>query len=182
MKKSNALLITTCGIFTALLCILAPISVPIGPIPISLSGLVIYLSIYVIGMKKSLISYVVYLLLGLVGLPVFSGYQGGLAKIAGPTGGYLVGYILVIVIGGIVYEKVNGKAKIPATIVAMMVGTVVCYAFGTAWFVFQMDCELSYALGVCVYPFIPFDCGKIAIATLLGVPVRKTLAKQGLVD
>lgn len=181
-KKSNILLITTCAIFTALFCVFAPMSVPIGPIPVSLTNLIIYLSIYILKTKKSLISYVVYLLIGLVGLPVFSGYQGGPAKLFGPTGGYLVGFVFIHIIAGLIFEKYNGKYKIALTILGMIIGTAICYAFGTVWFIFQMDCELGYALSVCVFPFIPFDLGKIAIASLIGLPIRRALVAQNLID
>ena len=73
----------------AVTCILAPLSVPIGPVPISLTNFAIYLSLYLLDWKKGTLSYLIYLLLGLVGLPVFSGFTGGLAKLAGPTGGYI---------------------------------------------------------------------------------------------
>ena len=73
----------------AVTCILAPLAIPIGPIPISLTNLVVYFTVYVIGLKAGTCSYCLYVLLGVVGLPVFSGYVGGPAKIAGPTGGYI---------------------------------------------------------------------------------------------
>lgn len=96
---------TKIAIFTALLCILAPMSIPIGPVPISLTTLVIYLSLYILGMKKGTISFLIYLLLGLVGLPVFSGYSGGPAKLLGPTGGYIIGFLFIALIGGYVIDR-----------------------------------------------------------------------------
>ena len=87
-NKSTIYQLTTCAIMTALMCILGPMSIPIGPIPVSFTNLVIYLAVYLLGTKGATISYLIYLLLGAVGLPVFSGYAGGLAKLAGPTGGY----------------------------------------------------------------------------------------------
>ena len=77
------------ALFAALTCVLAPLAVPIGPVPISLTNLVIYFSLYVLGWQRATITYIVYLLLGLVGLPVFSGFEGGVGKVAGPTGGLL---------------------------------------------------------------------------------------------
>ena len=75
------------ALFAALTCVLAPLSIPIGPVPISFTNLVIYFSLYVLGWQRATITYLVYLLLGLVGLPVFSGFAGGIGKLAGPTGG-----------------------------------------------------------------------------------------------
>ena len=81
------------AVMTAVTCVLAPLSIPIGPVPISLTNLVIYFSLYILGTKKGTISYVIYLLIGLVGIPVFSSFTGGPGKLFGPTGGYLIGFI-----------------------------------------------------------------------------------------
>ena len=133
---------------------------------------------YLLGTRGSTISYVVYLLLGAVGLPVFSGYQGGLGKLAGPTGGYLAGFILMAIISGVFLEKSGCNTVI--TGLGMVLGTAVAYLFGTIWFVFEMQCELWYALTVCVFPFIPFDLGKIVIAAVLGQAIRSALVKSNL--
>lgn len=178
MKKISIYQITTCAIFTALMCIMGPLSVQIGPIPVSLTNLVIYLSVYLLGTKKSTISYVVYMLLGAVGLPVFSGFQGGLQKLAGPTGGYLIGFIFICLIGGIALKL--SKANPVITGIGFVIGTIVTYTFGTVWFVYQIKCGIGYALTVCVYPFIPFDLAKIVIASIVGLAVREALKKASL--
>lgn len=167
---------TVCAIMAALMCILGPMSVPIGPIPISLTNLVIYLTVYLLGTKKACISYLVYMLLGAVGLPVFSGFAGGIGKLAGPTGGYLVGFIFMTVICGVIMERFQRKA-IP-TWLGMVLGTLVAYLFGTVWFVVQTQSAVMYALTACVFPFIPFDLIKITIAILLGKAVRKRLPPE----
>lgn len=179
-KKNSIYTLSMCALFTALMCIFGPMSVPIGPVPVSLTNLVIYVAIFLLGTKGTSISYIVYLLLAVVGLPVLSGYSGGLAKLAGATGGYLIGFILMIVIAGLAFEL--SKGNIPITAIGMIFGTIVAYAFGTIWFVFVVKVELSYALTVCVYPFIPFDLGKIAIACILGTAVRGALIKANLID
>ncbi|MDO4491202.1 MAG: biotin transporter BioY [Lachnospiraceae bacterium] len=165
--------ITSCALFAALMCICGPLSVPIGPVPVSLTNLVIYFSLVILGTKSTLISYVVYLLLGLVGLPVFSGFQGGIGKIAGPTGGYLLGFIFIILISGLIMEMAKRNPGI--TILGMILGTAICYVFGTAWFVFLMKCEIPYALTLCVWPFVPFDMIKILVAVFVGRTIRKSL-------
>lgn len=83
------------GVLTAVICILGPMTlmIPISPVPISLANLAICLSIVILGMKLGTLSCILYLLIGLAGLPVFSGFSGGIGKLAGPTGGYLVGYL-----------------------------------------------------------------------------------------
>lgn len=178
MKKSTVFNMTSCALMAALMCVLCPVSVPIGPIPISLSILVILLTVYVLGTWRALVSYTVYLLLGAVGMPVFSGFQGGLAKLAGPTGGYLAGFWLMILVAGIIMEK--SKRNLLVTILGMLVGVAIDYAVGTAWFVFQTESTVVHALDVCVYPFIPFDVAKIVIAVLLGSVVYKGLQKAKL--
>lgn len=178
MKKSTVFNMTSCALMAALMCVLCPVSVPIGPIPISLSILVILLTVYVLGTWRALVSYTVYLLLGAVGMPVFSGFQGGLAKLAGPTGGYLAGFWLMILVAGIIMEK--GKRNLLVTILGMLVGVAIDYAVGTVWFVFQTESTVVHALDVCVYPFIPFDVAKIVIAVLLGSVVYKGLQRAKL--
>lgn len=178
MKKQKVYQLTTCALIAALMCVLGPMSIPIGPIPVSFTNFVIFLSVYLLGMKGTTISYLVYILIGAVGIPVFSGYQGGLAKLAGPTGGYLVGFVLTALISGFIMERSHVHTVV--TILGMMAAMLVAYLFGTVWFVFQMQCEVWYALTTCVFPFIPVDIIKILIATALGKTVRNALAKADL--
>lgn len=160
------------AIMTALTCILAPFSLPIGPVPISLTNLVIYFSLYLLGWKLGTLSYVIYLLIGLVGVPVFSGFTAGPAKLFGPTGGYLIGFIPMAIIAGIVIDKFSQRW---IQILGMIVGTAICYAFGTAWFCVQAGYTVSAALAVCVIPFIPADLIKMVIAMIIGPEIRKRL-------
>ena len=178
MKKTPLYTMTACALMAALMCVLCPISLPIGPIPISLSILVIIITTMVLGTWRALVSYTVYLLLGAVGMPVFSGFQGGLAKLAGPTGGYLVGFFLIIVIGGMVMELTKGNLLL--TILAMAVGVAADYVLGTAWFMLQTESTLAHALEVCVYPFIPVDLAKILVGVLFGRLVKTSLKRVGL--
>ena len=94
--------ITLIGLMAAVTCIAGPLSLalPFSPVPISLTNLAIYVSVYILGMRRGTISYLVYLLLGLVGLPVFSAFTSGPAKLFGPTGGYLTGFIFMALISG----------------------------------------------------------------------------------
>ena len=128
-KKFSITQIAVIGVMTAVICILAPFSLPIGPVPISFTNLAIYIALYVLGMKRGTISYLIYLLIGLVGVPVFSGFTGGPQKLFGPTGGYLIGFIPMAVIAGIVIDKCMKKWYF--CLLAMIAGTWVCYLFGT---------------------------------------------------
>ena len=166
------------AVMTAVICILAPISIPIGPVPISLGTLAVLLSVYVLGMKRSVIAIVLYLLIGLVGVPVFSGFSGGAAKLAGPTGGYLIGYIPMVLIAGLVIDRYYKNRII--SIIGMIAATVVLYAIGTAWLAYSAGMDFPAALAAGVIPFIPLDLVKIVIAALLGPVLKTRLEKAGL--
>lgn len=154
------------ALFAAITCILAPLSIPIGPVPISFTNLVIYLSLYLLGWKEGTITYCVYLLIGFMGLPVFSGFTGGIGKLAGPTGGYLIGFIPMSIISGIFIEKFRKKKFLCAA--GMVLGTAAAYVFGTAWFCRLTGTGVVPALNLCVVPFLPGDIIKIAFALLMG--------------
>lgn len=121
------------GVMAAVTCILGPLSlaIPVSPVPISLTNLAVYFAIYVLGMKRGTISYCIYLLLGLIGLPVFAAFTGGAGKLFGPTGGYLIGFIFMALICGFFIEK--WEKKLYMHFIGMVLGTAVCYVFGTAW-------------------------------------------------
>ena len=165
------------AVMAAVMCVLGPMSIPIGPVPISFTNLVIYLALYILGWKRGTLSYVVYMLIGMVGMPVFSGYSGGMGKLFGPTGGYIIGFIPMAIIAGIVIDKCRNRG---VQLVAMVVGTAVCYAFGTAWFCVQAGYAVGAALGLCVFPFIPGDLAKIVIAMVAGPMIRSRLERAGL--
>ena len=165
------------AVMTAVTCILAPLSIPIGPVPISLTNLAIYFGLYILGMKKETVSYIIYLLIGFVGIPVFSGFTGGAGKLLGPTGGYLIGFIPMAVVAGILIDKFDGK--VVPSVIGMIIGTAICYALGTIWFCIQADYKVMPALMLCVIPFLPGDAAKIAIAAFFGPQIRRALKRIG---
>ncbi len=180
MKASVYDLVST-ALVAALFCILGPLSIPIGPVPLSLTGLALYLSLYIAGCKKTLVAYIVYLLIGIIGLPVFSSFSGGLGKILGPTGGYLAGFVFTAFLSGIVIDRFY-KNKL-LCIAGMYAGLVVLYAFGTAWFAFINDSQANTVydiLKLCVIPFIPGDSIKIIISAFLGPVLRDRIKKSAL--
>ncbi len=174
LRQTNTYSLVVTALMAAVTCILAPLSIPIGPVPISLTNLAIYLSLYLLDWKKGTLSYLIYLLLGFVGLPVFSGFTGGVSKLAGPTGGYIVGFIPMAILAGIVIDKFNNRGL---QMLGMVVGTAICYALGTAWFCFQAGYTVSAALAVCVIPFIPADICKMLVAMVIGPMIRQRLDK-----
>ena len=177
-KKLTTYQMAVTALMAAVMCVLGPLTVPIGAVPISLANFVICLTAWLLGPKFGTLSVAVYLCIGLIGVPVFSGYGAGLAKLAGPTGGYLVGYLLLALIGGLFIEKSNGNPVVSG--IGLVLGDAACYVLGTAWFVFQIQCELGYALSVCVYPFIALDLAKIVVSCVVGALLRKRLVQAGV--
>ena len=165
------------ALMTAVICILAPVSIPVGPVPISLATLAILIAVYVLGMKRALAAVVLYLLIGLAGVPVFSGYSAGPAKLAGPTGGYLIGYIPMVAIAGLIVDRYY-KNRIIST-AGMIAATAVLYLIGTAWLACSANMSFAAALMAGVIPFIPLDMVKIVIAAILGPVLKARLDRAG---
>lgn len=162
------------AIMAAVLCIAAPFSLPIpSAVPLSLATFVIYLIGALLGWKKGCAAVGVYILLGLVGLPVFSGFMGGFARIAGVTGGYIIGYLPCVLLTGFFTELTGGKLR--GIVTGMTLGTLALYTFGTVWFMLFTDSGLAAALAGCVMPFLPSDVLKIVAASALAVPLRNRL-------
>ena len=179
-KKGSIYKLTTIALMTAVLCILAPLSVPIGPVPISLATFVIYLFVYIFGTGMSTASVALYLLIGFVGVPVFSGYTAGVARLAGPTGGFLVGFLFVTIVGGFILDKIKRNAFMG--IVAFLLSTVLLYALGTLWYVALIGGTIMQAMLVCVTPFVVVDIIKMVAAALVGAAIRKLLIKAGIIN
>ncbi len=177
------------AMMAAVLCILGPLSIPIGIVPISLTNFGIYLTVYLLGWKKGTVSYLIYLMLGIAGLPVFSGFSGGIGKVLGPTGGYLVGFLFMPLIAGLVIQR-YGQKKVSHYVLCflgMAAGMAVCDAFGTIWFVQVFagsDTPYTYsaALAACVWPFIPGDLAKAAAVAVIGPQLRGSLVRNGLLS
>lgn len=177
-KKISVQQLAVIGVMTAVTCILAPLSIPIGLVPISLTNLAIFLSLYALGTGKGTVSYLVYLLLGLVGLPVFSGFSSGPGKLFGPTGGYLIGFIPMAIIAGLVIDRYSDKKIL--CILGMIAGAIVCDAFGTVWLAYQANMDFQAALMAGVVPFIPGDLAKIVFAGVIGPQIRRQLIRAEL--
>lgn len=165
--------ITTVAVMTAVMCILGPISIPIGVIPVSLTVFTCFLAAYILGMKLGTVAYVIYLLIGFLGVPVLSGYTGGPAKVFGPTGGYLIGFIFLTAISGWFVDHFENK--IPLQALGMVLGLVVVYLFGTSWLAFLGHLTFQQAFAAGVAPFVVFDLVKIAAAIAIGRQVRVRL-------
>ncbi len=164
------------GVFTALMCVLSPISIPLEPVSITLATLVVYLIGALLDWKIAIFPVILYILLGFAGLPVFSKFQGGASVILGPTGGYILGYVLCVFLESILISSFKKSKWIYAP--AMILGTLLLYAFGTGWFCVYANYEVGKALMLCVVPFLFTDMIKIVIATVIGLRLRKFIDRK----
>lgn len=164
------------ALLAAMICVLSPWSVSLGPIPLSFGSLAVYIASCLLDKKHGTAAVVVFVALGAFGVPVFTGFTGGFGKIAGPTGGYIVGYIFCALVIGLIVDAL--EKHIWAYPVAMIAGTAVLYAFGTAWFVLTTEgATVLSALAVCVVPFLIGDAIKIVASTVLCFKLRFLLKK-----
>ena len=157
------------ALFAAIMAVCSWIMIP-ATVPFTMQTFGVFLAVGLLGGKRGTISIIVYLLLGAVGLPVFSGFTGGIGHILGPTGGYMIGFIFTALIMWL-FERLLGKGT-RALAVSMALGLVICYAFGTAWFISVYtkntgEIGLMTALGWCVFPYIIPDVIKIILAVVL---------------
>lgn len=172
MRAGNLTLI---ALTAALCCVISPIAIPVGAIPISLSLFAVYLAAALSGPVRGVTAVCLYIVLGAIGLPVFSGFAGGIGHIAGATGGFILGYIPCALVTGLFVREHNSAAwRYP---VGMTLGTLCCYITGTLWFSLSTGNSIARALSVCVLPFVLFDAAKIAGASLLCPRLRAALSK-----
>jgi biotin transport system substrate-specific component len=163
------------ALFTAVLCVAAPFSIAIGAIPLSFATLVIYLTAGALGLKFGVLSVALYIALGAVGLPVFANFEGGFQKVAGLTGGFILGYIPLALAAGLAAEFSEKKRWLSA--VCLVIGTVLLYTFGTLWFILQTGVTPGAALLTCVVPFLPGDTFKVILAHITAPKLRAALKR-----
>ncbi len=161
-----------CALFTAATVALSQVSVPIGPVPLSLGTLAVMLCGMALGARNGGIAVGCYILLGLAGAPVFAGFRGGAAVLAGPTGGYIVGYLPYAVLCGLGAKR--GSSFLRRCLFALL-GMILCYALGTAFFMVSTGSALPAALAACVLPFLPGDAAKILLAAWVTPRLQKAL-------
>lgn len=171
MKNKIIKEITIIAIYIALLTIFSWISIP-GAIPFTLQTFMIFVIAYTLKLKSALCVVVIYLLLGIIGVPVFSSFNSGLSYFLGATGGFLIGFIPMVTIINILSLKNNNENKIKNYIYQALVsflGLIVCYILGLVWFMFiyKAPYTLSKALFAVVIPFIIPDTIKMIIAMIV---------------
>ncbi len=169
--------------YTALMAVLIVlcswITVP-APVPFTLQTFGVFCAVGLLGGELGAAAVLLYLLMGVVGLPVFSGFSSGVGHLLGPTGGYIIGFLFSALVYGLVTRLFGEKTL--AAVIGMALGLLVCYAFGTAWFVYVYSRRvaaigLMQALGMCVFPFLIPDGVKIACAVLLVSRLRRRIRR-----
>lgn len=161
------------GLFTALTAVCSWINIPLffTPVPVNMALIGPYLAGLILGYKYGVFSQVIYILLGIVGLPVFAGFAAGASVIVGPTGGFLVGYVLCALICGLPPRKSGTKMRV----LLMLTGLAACYVCGLIWFMITTSSTLWAGLTACVLPFLPGDAIKIALAAVLSRHLSKAI-------
>ncbi len=174
VEKMRSLVL--CSLMAGLMAAGAFIHIPIGPVPIVLTNLFVLLSGLLLGARWGLASAALYLLVGAMGFPVFSGGRGGLAHLFGPTGGYLFGYVLSAGVTGFIQERFRRSIK--GGVAAVIFGALVIYGLGVPWLkaITQMSWHKAWMAGM--VPFLPGDALKAAAAFILFRSVRPLMDRQ----
>lgn len=158
------------AMFSAIMAVCSWISVP-TTIPFTLQTFGVFCTMSILGGKKGFFSILVYILLGAVGLPVFSGFSAGFSALTSYSGGYIWGFLfLALVFWGT--EKILGN-KLYIQIISLIVGMAVCYLCGTLWFMFVTKSGFIYGLSACVAPYVLFDLLKLSFAVVISLRVKK---------
>lgn len=168
MKSTHEL--TKVAMFAGMTAVLSQIVLPVGPVPYNLGLLGAMLAGMLCAPATATFAMVAYIFMGMVGLPVFAGFVGGIGVLINSTGGYLVGYIFAALLTSLAKNK-----KWFWTIIAMTCGLLLCYAFGTIWFMAVSQNDFVASLAYCVVPFVLPDLAKIVCAFLLGKAVDKRM-------
>lgn len=174
MKNKPALLLTYIALSAALIAVCTWIQIPMT-IPFTMQTFAVFTVTGLLGTGCGAAAVLVYLLLGLCGLPVFSGFRGGIGVLLSATGGYLIGFLFTALVEGLLLRRFG--RSIPMLIVSMVAGLALCYLFGTVWFckVYAAGTGFGAALMTCVVPYLPADAAKIALAVLIVRRVRPHL-------
>ncbi|MDR0500675.1 MAG: biotin transporter BioY [Coriobacteriales bacterium] len=183
--RSKTQSVVLCGLCIALLAVGAFISVPLGPVPFTLQTMMLVIILNILSPREGVIATGGYLLLGAIGLPLGAGFKGGLAWILGPTGGFLLGFLLAAIVVGLLRHLLIKSGKLPRTIggtVAMTAALAILIyliytTFGALWFSIVTSASIEATLVACVFPFIIVDAIKAAVAITCVQPILLALGR-----
>lgn len=169
--------ISLIALFSAIIVICSLITIP-SAIPFTLQTFAIFLCLNILGAKKGIISILIYIFLGAIGLPVFSGFNGGIGALFNVTGGYIIGFIFSALTYWLITSMFNKKPRKIINLIASFMGLIVCYIFGTLWYILLFikngdTISFTGALTICVLPFIIPDILKILLALSISEKIRK---------
>ena len=164
------------AVFAVIMSICSWISIPIPgtSVPINLATFAVILAGLMLGSRDGAIAMLVFLALGAIGVPVFHSFTGGMGIVFGPTGGFLIGYIALAFFAGLAAKE--SEHPVRNYILFTVIGEVVLYALGSAWFIFQAGSNIQTALMACVVPFLPGDAVKMVLAYLVAGRLKKVIA------
>ena len=161
---------TYISVMSVIIAICAWLTIP-AAVPFTMQTFGVFFALLFLGGKKGTAAIALYLILGAIGLPVFSGFSGGMGHILGTTGGYMLGFLITGIIYTI-FEK-NGKS-VKISVLSLILGLLACYIFGTLWFsIYKEDMGFIPALSVCVLPFVVPDLVKLALAVMIAGKIKK---------
>lgn len=168
-RNTKTLEMVYIALFTVMIAICSWISIPFA-VPFTLQTFAIFVTVGLLGGKRGGLAIVVWILLGAVGVPVFSGFNGGIGYLLGSTGGYIFGFLLIALIY-LAGTSLLGT-KTPVMVISLLIGLLACYAFGTFWFISVYTkttgaVGIAAALGWCVFPFVIPDLVKLALALVV---------------
>ena len=178
VTRSKTYDIVYIAVFAVIMAICSWISIP-TTVPFTLQTFGVFIAVGILGGKRGTLAVLVYIILGAIGVPVFSGFTGGVGILVGTTGGYIIGFLFSALVMWLM-EKIPGKRSV-IQVISMIIGLIVCYAFGTAWFMIVYSrangaVGLAAVLGWCVIPFIIPDLVKIIFAYVLSRKLKKYVA------
>lgn len=172
MKIKN---ITHIAIFASILCIVCPVTINVFVIPFSFSTFIIYIISSLTKPLNTFLVILIYIILGLIGLPVFSSFTAGFGVLMGPTGGFIIGYLILGFINSVIVN-INNK-KLYLYYIGMFVGSVCCYIIGSMWYMVVTDVSFSNAILITVVPFIIFEIIKIIFAGVVSYILNNKFLK-----
>lgn len=175
--KSVAREIALVGLAVAIITVCAWTTLPVLTVPFTLQTLGVALIGGVLGWKRGLASVAVYILLGLIGVPVFAGFKAGVGALLNVTGGYIIGFFFLALVPALFkFIPVQNKwGRAGVFYAGAAVGMAICYLFGTVWFVYLAKCTFYHALAVCVLPYLLPDAVKFVVSSLLTVRLEKVV-------
>ncbi len=170
MKNGRIKNICLIAIFISLIIICAQIVIP-APVPITLQLFAIFFALIFLDTKQGALTVGIYLLSGIIGLPVFAGFKGGLGAIFCPTGGFILGFVLIAV-ACLLGEMLCGKGK-RAQIASLIIGLILCYTVGTIWFYFWMGKDSVNLILTVIIPLFAVDIIKLILAVFISKRLKK---------